>query len=393
MSRILQIVAVSILLFPQLGTQISNNFLTDIVHLKTASEGKYYVVDFVLENDDQLDSVAVASGTLISEPTEPTRAGFIFIGWYTEKNGGKKWEFSTDVMPTKKIQLHARFKEIDGTILLTAKRTQATVKTTKDTSAFDVVELFGITAIDSDNGDLIAKGLYTVAGLDSLDVTTVGLYTLTFIATNSVGKTATQELIVDVQESLVSGSVFDDTTNTNSKKDDNSYISGVTVKLIDVENNLTVAQTKTTEDGSYILGIPSGVIEFIIQVTEPKGYVQAPKMNDSVFNEQGKSDVLTVQGQDIIQQDIGFAKATRVTINPNSINFQQQEQKKIDITVTNGALFEVTITDPALFSVEQTAGGLIFTNIATGKTSAVLTYKDGYGRLTQPESIITLQSS
>ncbi|WP_311773468.1 InlB B-repeat-containing protein, partial [Listeria innocua] len=49
---------------------------------------------------------------LISEPTTPTKDGYLFTGWYDSPTGGDKWDFSTDKMPAKNVELYAHFKEL-----------------------------------------------------------------------------------------------------------------------------------------------------------------------------------------------------------------------------------------------------------------------------------------
>ncbi|EHM3340787.1 LapB repeat-containing protein [Listeria monocytogenes] len=50
-------------------------------------------------------------GELVSEPLPPTKEGYTFIGWYDEKTGGNKWDFTTDKMPGYNITLYAQFSK------------------------------------------------------------------------------------------------------------------------------------------------------------------------------------------------------------------------------------------------------------------------------------------
>ncbi|MCP6875169.1 leucine-rich repeat protein [Listeria monocytogenes] len=50
-------------------------------------------------------------GELVSEPLTPTKEGYTFIGWYDEKTGGNKWDFTTDKMPGYNITLYAQFSK------------------------------------------------------------------------------------------------------------------------------------------------------------------------------------------------------------------------------------------------------------------------------------------
>ncbi|EAD6803740.1 LPXTG cell wall anchor domain-containing protein [Listeria monocytogenes] len=50
-------------------------------------------------------------GELVSEPLTPTKEGYTFIGWFDEKTGGNKWDFTTDKMPGYNITLYAQFSK------------------------------------------------------------------------------------------------------------------------------------------------------------------------------------------------------------------------------------------------------------------------------------------
>ena len=59
------------------------------------------------EGASHVDSQAVAYGNKVSAPADPTRAGYRFDGWYTEKDGGEKYDFDTVV--TGDITLYAHW--------------------------------------------------------------------------------------------------------------------------------------------------------------------------------------------------------------------------------------------------------------------------------------------
>ncbi|EIU5789805.1 InlB B-repeat-containing protein [Listeria monocytogenes] len=52
---------------------------------------------------------AVDYDSLLTEPTEPTKDGYTFDGWYDAETGGTKWNFATNKMPAKNMTLYARF--------------------------------------------------------------------------------------------------------------------------------------------------------------------------------------------------------------------------------------------------------------------------------------------
>ncbi|MGC9273220.1 InlB B-repeat-containing protein [Listeria ivanovii] len=62
-----------------------------------------------LENDGSTTTQKVDYQGLLKEPTEPTKSGYTFRGWYDAKIGGNKWDFTTDKMPAKDITLYAQY--------------------------------------------------------------------------------------------------------------------------------------------------------------------------------------------------------------------------------------------------------------------------------------------
>ncbi|EAD8408773.1 LPXTG cell wall anchor domain-containing protein [Listeria monocytogenes] len=67
----------------------------------------------------------VTEEDLIPEPTNPTKQGYTFDGWYDAETGGTKWDFTTGQMPANDLMLYAHFSvnsyqvnfEIDGAVM------------------------------------------------------------------------------------------------------------------------------------------------------------------------------------------------------------------------------------------------------------------------------------
>ncbi|PRZ98090.1 InlB B-repeat-containing protein [Listeria monocytogenes] len=67
----------------------------------------------------------VTEEDLIPEPTNPTKQGYTFDGWYDAETGGKKWDFTTGQMPANDLMLYAHFSvnsyqvnfDIDGAVM------------------------------------------------------------------------------------------------------------------------------------------------------------------------------------------------------------------------------------------------------------------------------------
>ncbi|WP_271006635.1 InlB B-repeat-containing protein [Listeria seeligeri] len=65
----------------------------------------------IFDVDGTTTSQTVNYQSLLTKPTDPTKEGYTFTGWYDAKTGGKKWDFTTDKMPANDITLYAQFSK------------------------------------------------------------------------------------------------------------------------------------------------------------------------------------------------------------------------------------------------------------------------------------------
>lgn len=68
-----------------------------------------YTVTFETNGGNKIDSVKVSKNGILSKPTEPTKEGFDFDGWYTDKALKSAYDFDTKV--TKSFTLYAKWTE------------------------------------------------------------------------------------------------------------------------------------------------------------------------------------------------------------------------------------------------------------------------------------------
>lgn len=69
-----------------------------------------YTVKFDSAEGSKVASKTVEKGNTIAKPSDPTRNGYVFIGWY---NGNQKFDFKTKI--TSNITLTAKWKKVETT--------------------------------------------------------------------------------------------------------------------------------------------------------------------------------------------------------------------------------------------------------------------------------------
>jgi len=70
---------------------------------------KSYKVTYVDDEQGNQSFQIINFGEELFEPTKPEKKGYHFLGWYTEKRGGRMWRFDTDTMPASDMTLYARY--------------------------------------------------------------------------------------------------------------------------------------------------------------------------------------------------------------------------------------------------------------------------------------------
>ena len=70
-----------------------------------------YIVTFNSQSGSSVSSQTIDHGGKVTEPTEPTRANYIFGGWYKEAACTNLWNFGTDIATTA-ITLYAKWNAV-----------------------------------------------------------------------------------------------------------------------------------------------------------------------------------------------------------------------------------------------------------------------------------------
>jgi len=74
-----------------------------------------YIVTFDSQGGSSVPSQTIPANGLVTEPTDPTRAGYTFAGWYKEPACTTSWNFLTDTV-TSTLTLYARWTAVSYTI-------------------------------------------------------------------------------------------------------------------------------------------------------------------------------------------------------------------------------------------------------------------------------------
>lgn len=86
--------------------------MVDVSLRKSIQLGNEYTVTFNMNgHGKQIDPQTVVEGYTAEKPADPTKATYIFKGWYTQKTGGQQFDFNMPI--TEDITLYARW-EIDS---------------------------------------------------------------------------------------------------------------------------------------------------------------------------------------------------------------------------------------------------------------------------------------
>ena len=93
------------------GHPINNNATTDKNYIFNVNVvPAQFTVSFDSQGGSDVAEQNVEYDTLIQEPTEPTKEGYTFVGWYKEAACQNKWDFATEKMPANTVTLYAKWE-------------------------------------------------------------------------------------------------------------------------------------------------------------------------------------------------------------------------------------------------------------------------------------------
>jgi uncharacterized repeat protein (TIGR02543 family) len=90
------------------------------LYAKWAEVGTTYNVTFNSNGGSSITGVSVNAGGVITKPTDPTKEGYSFAGWYKEASLTNAWDFAVDTV-SENLTLYAKWTETgSGTIEVTS---------------------------------------------------------------------------------------------------------------------------------------------------------------------------------------------------------------------------------------------------------------------------------
>jgi uncharacterized repeat protein (TIGR02543 family) len=134
------------------ATDTTTTTTTSDTSTTTDTVSTTYTVTFKSNGGSSIKSQTVTSGSVATQPTNPTRSGYTFLGWY---NGSTKYNFSTKV--TKNITLTAKWSKDSSSSTTNSSSSEATnsvsteVTTGVDTSSSSSTENASANTSDSNS--------------------------------------------------------------------------------------------------------------------------------------------------------------------------------------------------------------------------------------------------
>lgn len=191
---------------------LNNNFrVLGISHFtyNIIPKSKIYTVTFVNGTDQNYAKVQVKENKSIKDksvagqvmPTNPSKDGYTFRGWSTDKTGEDKTkEFSASTTVTGDITVYAIYTPTP-TVLNAVPTLIVQGKTITEGDPLDLRSLI-VSATDKEDGDL--KNKIQITNNGGFDNSKVGSYVITFSVTDNGGATATASATVTVTKKPIS---------------------------------------------------------------------------------------------------------------------------------------------------------------------------------------------
>ncbi|MDF9867850.1 hypothetical protein OKW22_001440, partial [Bacilli bacterium PM5-3] len=265
-----------------------------------------------------------------------------------------------------------------------------TTDTTKDvkigtSGTIDYKTLFGLSA--SDVMDTTINASKVNVDSNAVNVNKTGSYIVTFSVSDAAGNTQTKGVTIRIVALSVSGLVFEDKDYSSTNNAGDGAISGVTIQLINADDDSVITSTTTQADGTYTMNMPNGsesVTNYAIKTVDPTGYLVAkqnisstPAVDSCVDTTTRKSASMTLSGSDYTDLNIGYGADAIIGVSPLTQKVYVGDTVSSNITLTNATVDSINLNNSNA-SYSSTANGVDITGVSAGTTKVTITFKNGY---------------
>ena len=303
------------------------SFLALILVGCSCQNNKTFTVTFDSNGGSEVEKQEVKANEKVEEPTDPTKDGYTFKGWYLS---GKKYDFDKKV--TKDIKLKARWtkleesNEVDEDVIYTPIFTTPVVNTnpvvnepvvTKKNATLSIqseatvyvnqVARFVVSAVANDDANTMVVGTATISDLEALEK-------LEYLGKDEIWyEISIEDVYGEEGFALVNAScTFRATFNKAGDYE-------VTVQLLDVITNEVVAETTQT------ITVNQKDLTDIIAEKDELLTTLAEQANE-VANEYGFESV---------EYDSETKKATLIINNPSFSLLQFKDERILELVMEN----------------------------------------------------------
>ena len=173
------------------------NKANDSITLYAVWEINNYNVTFDSQGGSSVDGQNVEYNAVVEKPTDPTKEGYTFGGWYKEAECITAWNFDTDKMPAGNITLYAKWI-LNTSELNHVPKINATDKILTVGDPFNPLD--GVTAHDKEDGDIELTEDNIIA--NNVDMSQAGTYSVTYKVTDSKGASSIKTITVVVNPKM-----------------------------------------------------------------------------------------------------------------------------------------------------------------------------------------------
>ena len=181
-------------------TQPVTSSMTLFAHWKA----NIYTVSFDSDGGSAVESQSVQYGSKVTQPSDPTRTGYTFQGWYTTKDGGSKYDFGQTV--TDNVTLYARWAKEPATLKRLAGETRYDTMESLVGTAFTNTTSTVIVASGANYPDALAAS--ALAGVKDAPIVLTDPYDLSIQAASQLKRLKPSEIIVVGGTGAVSSNVI-----------------------------------------------------------------------------------------------------------------------------------------------------------------------------------------